>query len=730
MKKILFITLIALLRLNMSGQALITGYEYWFDDDYSGKITLSITPETVFNCQAIDCSNLNKGLYMLNIRFKDNAGHWSSTISRYFQKVVSQQLSEVLITGYEYWFDDDYTNRITTSITPTTVFNLQSVDCSNLGKGTYLLNIRFKDLAGNWSSTVSRYFQKVAMNSGEILITEYEYWFNDDYSEKITTSITQENPFNLETLINCNQLPIGMHVINLRFKDSFGYFSSTVSETFEKINADCETYFEGTTGDLTWKFCDGTLTISGDGYMPDFTSPYIPAPKFLNSKKGKNSKDLSPWDSIGDLIVIVIIETGVKSVGSHAFSGLANMNNVTIPGTVESIGDGSFAYTTSLPAVTIPSSTTHIGNGAFSYSTGLSELTVEQDNPNYSSQDGVLFNENQTTLIQYPSGKQDEHYVIPSSVTTIGDYSFAGSVYLRTVTIHSSVKTIGEGAFANCSNLTIIYVDDDNPDFSSEDGILFNKDKTKLIQYPAGKEGEIYILSRFVSEIESWAFSNCVYLIVIIVDEENQNFSNIEGVLMNRERTAIICYPAGREDVNYEIPEGIITVRPYAFSGNRYLRSVIIQESVLSIRDYAFWDCDLSEVTIRANIPPALGAYVFYGIEDATLYVPEGTKELYIEAGYRVYFAIIEEYTSINNQEVATFKIYPNPATSELRVESGELIIEGIEIFDMTGIKQKAESRMQNGELVIDVSSLPSGVYIIKLIENRFVNQQRFIIFR
>ena len=120
--------------------------------------------------------------------------------------------------------------------------------------------------------------------------------------------------------------------------------------------------------------------------------------------------------------------------------------------------NGAFYGCTSLTSLTIPSSVTSIGNGAFWKCDSLTSITVDANNPNYSSVDGVLFNKNRTVLIQYPIGKQERSYTIPSSVTSIRNWAFDSCTSLTSITIPLSVTSIGYGAFDNCTSLTSVTI--------------------------------------------------------------------------------------------------------------------------------------------------------------------------------------------------------------------------------------------------------------------------------
>lgn len=156
----------------------------------------------------------------------------------------------------------------------------------------------------------------------------------------------------------------------------------------------------------------------------------------------------------------VTIGNGVTSIGDEAFKNCTSLTNVTIPNSVTSIGDYAFYYCESLTKVTIGSSVKSIAFGnAFWGCTSLKEFNVDKNNKDYSSINGVLFNKDKTTLIQYPQGKADTEYSIPNSVIKIeGLYSFCFCESLTEIKISNSVKNIEDGAFMNnFTNLKDVY---------------------------------------------------------------------------------------------------------------------------------------------------------------------------------------------------------------------------------------------------------------------------------
>ena len=136
--------------------------------------------------------------------------------------------------------------------------------------------------------------------------------------------------------------------------------------------------------------------------------------------------------------------------------------NVVIPAStngypVNAIGASAF-FDLTITNVTIPNSVTSIGNNAFLNCFGLTSITVDAANANYSSTNGVLFDKDQATLIQYPIGLTNSSYTIPNSVTSIGEGAFDDCYDLTSVTIPDSVTSIGDEAFDDCYGLTSVTI--------------------------------------------------------------------------------------------------------------------------------------------------------------------------------------------------------------------------------------------------------------------------------
>ena len=149
----------------------------------------------------------------------------------------------------------------------------------------------------------------------------------------------------------------------------------------------------------------------------------------------------------------ITIPNSVKSIGDEAFCHCGSLQSVTIPNSVKSIGDGAFSWCKSLQSITIPNSVTSIGDGAFS---GCNICFFICNSPYFQNDDVCLFNKDKTAIVS--TIKDCVNYIIPNSVTSIGDGAFSDCKSLQSVTIPNSVTSIGDHAFEQCKSLQSITI--------------------------------------------------------------------------------------------------------------------------------------------------------------------------------------------------------------------------------------------------------------------------------
>ena len=319
-------------------------------------------------------------------------------------------------------------------------------------------------------------------------------------------------------------------------------------------------------GEVTITGCDES--ISGDITIPDML-------------------DECPVTSIGDYafeccssLTSVTIPDGVTSIGDYAFNRCSSLTNVTIPDGVTSIGDYAFECCSSLTSVTIPDGVTSIGEFVFSECISLTSVTIPEGVTSIG--EGAFMYCCDLTSITIPNG-----------VLRIDTNAFAYCEKVKSITIPKSVVSIEQGAFSECVKLVSIEVDEANEKYCSLDGVLFDKNKTKLVQYPASKTTKNYTILDSVTEICYGAFSRAYRL------------------------------------KSVQMSDSVITVGLGAFEYCENLSEIILSDNIVSIEDYAFYHCaQLDNITLPDNLT-TIGIDAFSGCSTlSSLVIPDKVTKI------------------------------------------------------------------------------------------------------
>jgi len=208
---------------------------------------------------------------------------------------------------------------------------------------------------------------------------------------------------------------------------------------------------------------------------------------------------------------------------------------------------------------------------------------------------------------------------IPNTVTTIGHQAFYYCGSLISVTIPASVTNIGIQAFGNCRSLTALTVDSGNANFSEIDGVLFNKDYTELLAYPTGKSDATYTIPTSVTSIGDDAFEDCTNLASVTIPE---------GVISIGDNAFYCCAKLN----NVTFPSTLTSIGLYAFVNCDSLTSIMIPEGVISIGVNSFAGCDnLASVTIPSSVT-SIGAEAFVECGKLNSLVVDSNNSNYLSA--------------------------------------------------------------------------------------------------
>ena len=298
--------------------------------------------------------------------------------------------------------------------------------------------------------------------------------------------------------------------------------------------------------DLTWDLnSKGWLTVSGTGSMPDFSS----------------SSFLPPWFYLRQKIKIVFINSGVTSIGQNAFSTCYYLTGMVIEDSVTSIGDWAFYSCSSLDGINIPRSLTSIGDWAFHGCESVTSLTVMSGVTSI-GQDAFSDCTGLTTV------------TLLEGLTSIGNNAFESCTGLTGVTIPDSVTDIGQNPFAGCTSLGSIQVSGENTVFVSVGGVLYNKQKTLLLAYPAGKSGP-FTVPGGVERIEYQAFSGCAGLTGVTIP------NSVKGILTHAFRNC-----TGLTGVS--LPKSVEFISHSAFEGCSGLAYASVHNTETSFSDNVF----------------------------------------------------------------------------------------------------------------------------------------------
>ena len=210
--------------------------QYWFDKDYD-NIVETTTSMTTFD-QTLDVSALREGVHHFFFRVRNNLGVWSPTLSHQFMKLSVGEQQQSQLAAYQYWFDGDITNAVTTDLEAGTSTVDAALDLSALRVGTHTVSIRSKDNFDRWSEVLTYMFVKVDL--GDFVDTEiaaYQYWFDKDDAHAVKVDVEKGTTI-ISPSVDASGLADGAHTVCFRTVDTKGRWSSIMTHVFIKLTAD------------------------------------------------------------------------------------------------------------------------------------------------------------------------------------------------------------------------------------------------------------------------------------------------------------------------------------------------------------------------------------------------------------------------------------------------------------------------------------------------------------
>lgn len=282
----------------------------------------------------------------------------------------------------------------------------------------------------------------------------------------------------------------------------------------------------------------------------------------------------------------------VTALGFGLFSSSIETHTVVVPDSVVSM-DGTLSMS-GVKNVHLGAGVEKIRSGEF-YS--LRNITVSQNNPNFASVDGVLYDKEMKCLICVPTGKEYNEFRIPEGVEEIGDNAIV-DVSMKSLIIPSTVKHIGRNAFS-VNGITSLVIPSSVESLSMYaiyqcNGlrkIEFKNGNLKQIESHVIEECEKLTTIRIPANVESIGkFYSCPSLRSIIVDSENKDYTTIDGVLYNKDVTRLISYPVARANETYIVPDSVTVIGSGAFVNvrNRNLKKLYLHKGITGIEDEAF----------------------------------------------------------------------------------------------------------------------------------------------
>jgi hypothetical protein len=430
------------------------------------------------------------------------------------------------------------------------------------------------------------------------------------------------------------------------------------------------------------------LTVTGTVDSTDFITmrDNMPEVRFLDLS-GASTVNNALYQlalSYKNLLDTVFLPHSITRIGQEALM-YCSIKSLIIPPSVTLIEHAAFRYCP-LQYITIPASVRNIESTVFSACDSLRAIYVDEENTEFCSLDGVLFNKDATVLITCPPKKLGT-YIIPSTVTEIASGGFAGCHWIQSIFIPASVSKIGDIGFYGCSSLIGFQVEETSEFYSDIDGVLFSRDLSVLIQYPLNKPDNSYVVPHGTTILASNSFNGCRILQAVTLP-----------VTLTVIEESVFRYCNGLTTI--ELPPSVKTIGWYTFGSCNYLQRIRIPSSLDNIGKCILCGAnELDTIILNSAIPLELSPVNSYfdGVDTNTcvLMVPSGSTDAYRSSLHWKSFVNISEYDTRFEVSQTEFNIeaaggktafFTITSNNEWRIKSNE---QWLQFSDTIGINNK-----------------------------------------
>lgn len=390
------------------------------------------------------------------------------------------------------------------------------------------------------------------------------------------------------------------------------------------------------------------------------------------------------FDSTDNTYIVTSVKPGVKiieipemhdgfpvtKIGEKAFFSQENVEKIVLPETIKNIGESAFAYCTNLKEINLPDSIEEIGNKVFNKCNKLI----------YQDINGLKYINN--WLVDATTAVMERTSFLEETVG-IFPYAFYQNENINTIVLPNKVKKIYEGTFEESS-------------------------LTKLV------------INQSLKEIDLYAFRDATKIEEIEVNPSNNYFSSVSGVLYNKDQTKLILYPANRQNTKYEVLATTKIIGFRSCMNNNYLKELVIPNSVEIIESKAFYNCKkIEKISFGENVKKIeTEAFMFCNnLEEINLPLSLEIIENNSFAGCNNVKSLSLPYLVNNNQEISIIKIFgdelePLTSITSLSILSGTSI---------TKTSLKGLINLRNLELGNSIYQIEEGAFSECTKINKFV---------